>query len=197
MPDKAYFEKMKTMAKITRIICRIAVIASAVGVAVLAVTVIVAHAVSPEHIKPLQDTSKLDVFLAGGVYVPADVFTSINALRAYLVELLARLAVSISIFIVVALHVMGLLKSVENGTPFEARNVTRLRRISIVIIIGSVLIPAVTAAAAACTGSQSLLDVKSYSLVDATLLLCGFLVLILSGVFAYGARLQREYDQTV
>jgi hypothetical protein len=72
-----------------------------------------------------------------------------------------------------------------------------LRKISIVIIIGSVLIPAVTAASAAFFGSQSLLEVKSNSMVDGTLLLCGFLVLILSGIFAYGARLQREYDQTV
>ena len=29
------------------------------------------------------------------------------------------------------------------------------------------------------------------------LLLCGFMVLVLSGIFAYGVWLQREHDQTV
>jgi hypothetical protein len=196
MNKKDYLESTKKLARITRVICRISIIASIVGIAILIATNIVVFVISPEHIKPLQDTGKLAIF-TGGVYIPADVFTSVEALRAFLMEMLARVSVGIMIFIFAAFHVMGLLKSVENGTPFEAQNVTRLRKISLVIIIGSVLIPSVTSFAAVHFASQSLLDVKTNSMVDVTLLLCGFLVLILSGVFAYGARLQREHDQTV
>lgn len=196
MNKKDYLESTKKLAKITRIICRISIIASAIGIVLLVATLIVVNVISPDHIKPLQDPGKLSIFM-NGVYVPADIFTSIDALRAYTGELTARISVGLLIFIFVALQVMGLLKSVENGTPFEAQNVTRLRRISIQIIIGSVLVPAVTGAAAAAYSHQSLMDIKSNSAIDVTLLLCGFLVLILSGIFAYGARLQREHDQTV
>lgn len=196
MPGKSYFEKMKAMAKVTRIICRIAIIASTVGIAALAAAVILAYAVPPEHIRLMQDSGKLSIIVASGLYAPAEIFTSVETLRMYLAELLAHLSVSAAVFIFAAVHVMGLLRSVENGTPFEAANVKRLRKISIVILIGSVLIPSVTDAAAAAL-THNLASFRSGSLVDSTLLLCGFLVLILSGVFAYGARLQREYDQTV
>jgi hypothetical protein len=196
MNQKDYLEKTKKLAKITRILCRIAVIASAVGCTLLIASLIVAFAVSPDRIKPLQDQGRLSIFM-NGFYVPADIFTSVDALRAFLGELTARMSVGILIFILVAIQVMGLLKSVEDGAPFVPENVTRLRKISIQIIIGSVLIPAVTSAAAAAYSHQSLMDIKSNSVIDVTLLLCGFLVLILSGVFAYGARLQREHDQMV
>jgi hypothetical protein len=197
MIKKDYMENTKKLAKITRIICRISIIASLVGVVLLAITTIVAYVVSPEHIKPLTDSGKLNIFLTGNLYVPANIFTSVEALRGYLMEMLARVTVGVGIFISVAIHVMGLLKTVENSTPFEIQNVTRLRKISIAIIIGSVLMPSVTSFAAIHSASQSLLDVKTNSMIDVTLLLCGFLVLILSGIFAYGARLQREHDQTV
>lgn len=195
--NKKDLEKTRKLARITRIVCRISIIASLVGVVLLAIATIIAYAVSPEHIKPLVDSGKLNLFLTGNLYVPADIFTSVEALRAFLMEMLARVTVGVSIFIVVASHVMGLLKSVENGTPFEIQNVTRLRKISVAIIIGSVLIPSVTSFAAIHYASQSLLEVKTNSMIDVTLLLCGLLILILSGIFSYGARLQREHDQTV
>lgn len=196
MNKKDYLASTRKLAKITRILCRISIIAAIVGVVILVATNIFAYLITPDNFKPLQDSGKLG-FFTNGLYIPADVFTSADALRAFLMKMLAQVSVSVAIFIVVAVHVMGLLRSVENGTPFEAENVTRLRKISIVIIIGSVLIPAVTGFAEVFYSTQSLLEVKSSSGVDVTLLLCGALVLILSGVFAYGARLQREHDQTV
>lgn len=196
MNSKDYLEKTKKLAKVTRVLCRITVIASAVGMVLLIAAVIIAYVISPEHIKPLQDAGKLSIFM-NGAYVPANVFTSVDAFRAYMGEFTARMSVGVLIFIFVAIQVMGLLKSVENGTPFEADNVKRLRKISLQIIIGSVLIPAITGAVAAAYSHQSLMDMKTNSVIDVTLLLCGFLVLILSGIFAYGARLQREHDQTV
>jgi len=197
MNKKDYLDSTRLLAKVIRIICRISIIASLVGVVLLAVTTIIIYTASTEHIKPLVDSGKLNILLTGNLYVPVNVFTSVEALRAFLSEMLARVSVGIGVFVVVAIHVMGLLKTVENGTPFEIRNVTRLRKISLAIIIGSVLIPSITSFAAIHYSSQSLLEVKSNSMVDVTLLLCGFLILILSGIFAYGARLQREHDQTV
>jgi hypothetical protein len=197
MNKKDYLEKTKKLAKVTRILCRIAVIASAVGLVILAATVIAAYAVPPDHIKLLTASGKLNIILTGNLYIPTDAFTSVEALRAYLFSLLARVTVSIAIFIVAVLHLVGLLKSVENDTPFEAGNVTRLRKIAIVLIIGSVIIPAVTGASVMLATRTNLLDIKANSMIDTTLLLCGALVFILSGIFAYGARLQREHDETV
>ena len=196
MNKKDYLEKTKKLAKMTRILCRIAIIVSFVLVAMLGIALFLACVMPDERIKSIQATAKLS-FLTGGLYVPADVFTSVDALRAFLKSILAHVGVGAAIFITVAAHVMGLLKSVEEGTPFQAQNVVRLRKISVAIIVGSILIPVVTGIADMAYLNQSLMDVKANSVVDITLLLCGILILILSGIFAYGARLQREHDETV
>lgn len=189
-------EKTKKLARLTRVLCRITIWATAIGTALLAITVLVAYFVPPEHIKPLQNSGNL-AFYIGGSAIPAEVFTSIDALRVFLLTLLNRVAAGVIIYIIAAFHVMGLLKSVENGTPFAVENVKRLRRIGLVLMIGSIIIPSVSTFASAVTSHVNLLDVKGDSMFDLTLLLCGFLVLVLSGIFAYGARLQREHDQTV
>ncbi len=189
-------EKTKKLARLTRVICRITIWATAIGTAMLAITVLVTFLVSPEHIKPLQYSGNLSI-LVSGMSVPAEVFTSVEALRNFLLGVLNRVTAGVVIYIIIAIHVMGLLKTVESGEPFAAENVRRLRRISLVLILGSFLIPSVSAVAAATTSHISLMEIKGDSMFDLTLLLCGFLVLVLSGVFGYGARLQREHDQTV
>jgi hypothetical protein len=197
MSRKDYMERTRLLAKITRIACRITVIASLVGLGIFLLTIVLVNVVPAEHIKPLQTGGNLQIVTATGDMIPAEVFTSVKALRAYLWELLGRVSAGMAIFVIAAFHVMGLLKSVESGTPFAQENVRRLRKISIVVIIGSVLVPSISAAVTAAARHLDLLELKSGSMVDVTLLLCGLLVLILSGVFAYGARLQREHDQTV
>lgn len=197
MNKKDYLEKTKKLARITRILCRIGIIASAIGVGILAVTVIVAYVLPPERIKPMQEGGKLSIFLTDNLFIPADVLTSVEALRGFLMALLARISVGIAVFIVAAFHLMGLLKSVENGAPFEPQNVTRLRKIGVVLMIGSIIVPTVTSVSAILMADSNLLDIKANSMIDITLLLCGLLIIVLAGIFAYGARLQREHDQTV
>lgn len=158
---------------------------------------LVAYLVPAEHIKPLQNSGNLSIYLASNYYIPADVLTSVEALRTFLLGMLSRIAAGVAIYIVAAVHVMGLLKSVENGEPFALENVKRLRRISLVLMIGSIIVPSVAASATAVASHINIAEIKSNSMFDLTLLLCGFLVLVLSGIFAYGARLQREHDQTV
>lgn len=195
--NKMDLEKTKKLARLTRIFCRITIWATAIGTALLAITVLVTFLVPAEHIKPLKDSGNLSIYFAGNFSVPAEVFTSVEALRAFLLGALNRVTAGVVIYVIVAIHVMGLLKSVEAGAPFALENVKRLRRISLVLMIGSIIIPAVTTVSASISSNINLLEMKGDSMFDLTLLLCGFLVLVLSGIFGYGARLQREHDQTV
>ncbi len=189
-------EKTKKLARLTRIFCRITIWATAIGTAILMIMVLVTALVPDDRIKPLQDSGNLRI-LVSGMSVPAEVFTSVAALRDFLIGVMNRVTAGVVIYIIIAVHVMGLLKSVESGEPFAVENVKRLRRISIVLMLGSFLIPSVSTISTAYVDHVSLMDLKGDSMFDLTLLLCGFLVLVLSGIFSYGARLQREHDQTV
>lgn len=185
----------KKIAKATRIICIIFVFAALAGVVVFGgIPMIGLRSTSFDNYKPMIDSGKLDLLLILN-NTPAAVFTSSEDLSTYMAVFLTRISACAAVFIVVAIFLMGLLKSVEACEPFAASNVKRLRAIAVTLIAGSVVIPVASNLVAAMNSVVA--DMQSYSLVDATLLLCGLLVLVISGVFAYGARLQREHDQTV
>jgi uncharacterized membrane protein len=220
MNSKDYLKSTKRLAHITRKFCHVFIwIVAIATLLVLAATIFVYSVpVNQIHlkdsgsltindsslplplfeIKPYHDSNgKLNFTVDSGVLVPSEAITSVDVLRGYMWSFFSKLCASAAIFIIAAIYLIGLLKSVEKGEPFAAENAKRLRKISIVLIVGSVISPAVATQAAILATHSNLLDVKSNSMIDFTLLLCGFLILILSGIFAYGARLQREHDQTV
>jgi hypothetical protein len=108
-------------------------------------------------------------------------------------------------FIVSAVFLSKLLKSVEDGEPFITANVKRLRIISIAMIAGSFLKPIIMGIYIMAFNTHALdfRDMITLSqiyrnfVVDISLLIAGLLILVLSFVFSYGAHLQREHDQTV
>ena len=99
---------------------------------------------------------------------------------------------------VVFRQVIEILKTVASSTPFEEKNSKRLQRIGIVLIIASVLFNNL------CSSIfMKVIDILKIQHVnisfgaDTFMLLTGFLMLILSGVFRYGSYLQSEYDSTL
>ncbi len=91
-----------------------------------------------------------------------------------------------------------ILKTVEDDHPFEKNNSKRLLIVAIVFIAGSIIsgiTEGITAQAVIDT-----LKIKNASVVftiNVAMLLTGFLILILAGIFRYGSYLQSEYDTTV
>jgi len=91
-----------------------------------------------------------------------------------------------------------ILATVVNKEPFDEKNAERLTKISAVIIIGSVIFNLLNGLVAGL-----IIDILKIEHMDVVLsinismLLTGFLVLILAGIFKYGCYLQKEHDATV
>lgn len=99
---------------------------------------------------------------------------------------------------IVAKQLVHILKSVENDIPFIKENAWRISIIGVVLVLGSFLIPAFEFIVA--RSMLDLLKIQNISLnysVNLYLVLAGFLMFILSGIFKYGSFLQNEYDETV
>lgn len=95
-------------------------------------------------------------------------------------------------------YLRDLLKTVADGVPFDKENPSRLVNIGAVIIGVAFLFPALNELVAGRMIDAFLLEGFSlnYS-VDWFLLMTGWMVLILAGVFRYGCYLQNEYDETL
>lgn len=111
------------------------------------------------------------------------------------------LIMSVLLLLLVAIVVKQLvhiLKSVENDIPFIKENARRISTVGVVLVLSSVLIPAFEFIVA--RSMIDLLKIENISLnysVNFYLILAGFLMFILSGIFKYGSFLQNEYDETV
>jgi hypothetical protein len=98
----------------------------------------------------------------------------------------------------VAKKLVHILKSVENDSPFEKENAERILAIGRILVLSALFIPALKFIPA-----KVLLDLVKMQNIDLNysvniyLLLAGFLMFVLSGIFKYGSYLQSEYDETV
>jgi hypothetical protein len=91
-----------------------------------------------------------------------------------------------------------ILITVTKKEPFNEKNAERLTRISAVIIVGSVLFNFINNLVAGLIIDT--LEIKYINVVTSiniSMLLTGFLILILAGIFKYGCYLQKEHDETV
>ena len=193
---KMDLERSKRLARIARVFCRIAIWSSAVGLGLLLVALLIISVVPADHVKPLTDSGKLSV-IVGSQLVPADAFTSAVGLRLYLLSIAGGVSAGVALFIVAAVRLLRILTTVEQGRPFAEENVRHMRGIGIALLVGSVVKPILEQGSLALANNISFRELNSVTSFDVTLLLCGLLVLVLSGVFNYGAYLQREHDQTV
>ncbi len=99
-----------------------------------------------------------------------------------------------------------ILKTVEKGEPFAKANAIRLRWVGIIIMAGSLIKFAAIAIIAQSAGIDGisggaqaavLSDIYHGVVNGISAFIPGLFVLVVSFVFAYGAKLQREHDQTV
>lgn len=113
-------------------------------------------------------------------------------------------AVSLIIFvfsvIIVAIlyELRQILRAVINNKPFDKKNPKRLSIIAIVLMIGSIVVNIVRIRMAKVI--VDMMKIPGISInynIDMSMLLYGFLILILAGIFKYGCYLQEEYDATL
>jgi Protein of unknown function (DUF2975) len=102
------------------------------------------------------------------------------------------------VVIVVLWLIRGLLKSVRDGDPFVARNVTRLRILAGVVLIGIPLANLLTSIfAGELAASADLVGPPLQLALPGNALLGGLAILVLSEVFAEGLRLRADLEGTV
>lgn len=102
------------------------------------------------------------------------------------------------LLIIVVKQLIHILKSVENDIPFAKENAARISTVGVVLVLSSFLIPAFEFIVA--RAMIDLLKIQNISLnysANFYLVLAGFLIFILSGIFRYGSYLQNEYDETI
>jgi hypothetical protein len=82
--------------------------------------------------------------------------------------------------------------------PFEKENAKRISIVGIVLVFSSFLIPASEVfVARTLIDTLNIQNVNTNYSANIILILAGFLMFILSGIFKYGSYLQYEYDETV
>lgn len=136
----------------------------------------------------------------GGVIkynIDPDLYSDIN-FRPFLQAILPTVTVISLILLIIAHNLRLILKTIVNDHPFEKNNSKRLLIIGIVLMAGSVILKiAEGITAMAIINSLEIKNVDITLTVDGAMLLTGFLVLILAGIFRYGSYLQDEYDATL
>lgn len=91
-----------------------------------------------------------------------------------------------------------ILKSIEDNKPFDRANSQRLSTIACTLMAGSFIFPA-TEVLVANNMIKTLFieNVQVNYRANTIMIIIGFLVFILAGVFKYGSYLQREHDTTI
>lgn len=109
------------------------------------------------------------------------------------------MAASISILLIPILKQLVLiLKSVDEDKPFEKENAKRILIIGNVLILSSFLIPAFEVIVArTIIDTFKIQNISTNYMVNFVLIITGFMMIILSGIFKYGSFLQHRYDETV
>jgi hypothetical protein len=95
-------------------------------------------------------------------------------------------------------EIRDILKTVATNTPFEETNSKRLLVIGSVLTVSSILFNFMTNII--FVSFLKMLDIKNIDVsggIDMFMFLTGVFMLILSGVFKYGAYLQKEFDETL
>ncbi len=196
MKNQFDLAKYKRMTQIVYVIVKItAIIASiATGIAMVLSLLLLFMPVSALSMFPKALISMDNIIMFNINTLDA----SSEGYRSILLSLSVMIATLSVIFASIFRQLTHILRSVKDGKPFAAENSNRLNRIGITLIVGSI-VSRIAEYAVAYTIIHSLkmpaLGVNFSA--DSNMIVMGFIVLILSGVFKYGSYLQREYDSTV
>lgn len=117
--------------------------------------------------------------------------------KLYLTILLMSSSIGVLVSLILN-QLVFILKSVEEDRPFDKINAKRISIIGAILIISSFLIPIFELLVAkAMVETLSIQNASINYSINITLLVTGFMLFILSGIFSYGNYLQYEYDETV
>jgi len=192
--------KFKKMARILRIVMKVFFWMSVIVTVLGLIGAIAIQFMSDEYFLVSQGANSgfslsMDGLIRYQVYTGVDLNTSIKGILTNIGFMASLLMVGVAIILN---QIVKLLKTVEEDRPFAEENGKRLKVVGIVLMLGSVLYRG--AGAVVALTMVDTFDIPNIGVnfsVDLFMLLLGFMMLILSGIFRYGNYLQQEYDSTL
>lgn len=193
-------EKAKRMSRILRIVIQIFYWVSLAAAAILAVSIIVIS-ILPERYFIISPSARdnirfsIDGLISYSINPRAAVELSLKPVYQAISIMAAIISAGLSM---IFRQIGDILRTVENNRPFTEENSRRLTIIGVILIIGSIVFR--TAEGIVASAMIHTLDIQNMQVSygsDNFMMLSGFLILILAGVFKYGSYLQQEYDTTL
>ncbi len=192
--------KIKKMARIVRIVFKIAFWISVIAVVIPPLMFVAIQFLPAEYLMSSQFQNGSFYLTLDGLLryrVPENMSQDIS-LKPIIDAILLMVAVISVGFAILSRKMSQILKTVESDSPFEMENANRLSVIGWLLIIGSFVYQIANAyVAMAMIDTFGIHDLDVVVGVDNAMIITGFILLILSGVFRYGSYLQDEFDSTL
>lgn len=199
MNNKLDFAKYRRLARIMKIVVKISYIASVIFL-VAGLVVGILLAVAPiSSIAAISDTGGLSLTLDNILMVKINpVTTTLEDLKPVFASICFMVAAIGAVLAVILKQLELILGTVKDDKPFAPENSKRLTTIGITLMIGAFIERAGEFfVASTMIDTLKLNDLSVNFSADSNMILIGFVVLVLAGVFKYGCYLQNEYDSTV
>ncbi|MBV1757124.1 MAG: DUF2975 domain-containing protein [Dethiosulfatibacter sp.] len=193
-------QKIKKMARIVRMVFKITFWISVIAIVVLPLIYVAVQFLPEEYLMSSQFEKGSFYLTLDGLLryrVPENMTVDISVKPVIDAILLMATVMSVG-FAILSRKMIQILKTVESDSPFEMENANRLSALGWLLIIGSFVYQIANAyVAMAMIDTFAIYDLDVVIGVDNAMIITGFILLILSGVFRYGSYLQDEYDSTL
>lgn len=193
-------EKVKKMSVNLRVIMQIFYWVGVIGVVGLSIAFIVVSAL-PENkfIVSAGSSENMGFSLEGIVSYRLNAQTAVGLSLKPIYQSICLMAAIISVGLsIIFKQIINMLRTVEVNRPFSQENSRCLTIIGYILIIGSCVIRIVEGVVArAIIHTLNIQNMQVNFSVDGFMMISGFLMLILAGIFKYGNYLQQEYDTTL
>ncbi len=200
MNNKLDMVKYKRLAKYMKIVIRIFFIVSIIFIVVSLVMELLLAVAPISSLVVLADTGDSLSLTLDNVFMikinPMN--TTAEDLKPVFASIFFMVAAIGAILAVIFKQLELILSTVKDDKPFASENSRRLTVIGITLMIGAFIIRAGEyMVASSIINTLKLNDMSANFSADANMIVIGFVILILAGVFKYGCYLQGEYDSTI
>lgn len=211
MENKRDLKGFKNTAHVISVILKVILIASVVALVGCIVGLLAINFLPKSMLQEilLSDAMVTSINLSGLSFEVSGVSLMASDIIKMFTTSLIGFAVVILFLILSLKQLIKIMTIVKNGTPFTMECAKSIRLLGILVIVSSIVVPAVSS-------FVEFLEIRMFNLesillstpgisnvtynlfsFDGVPILIGFIILILSGVFQYGCYLQDEYDSTL
>lgn len=192
--------KYKKMAKIIQFVVRIFFIVSVVSMTAAVVIGLFLSFTNPSALASIANSTGSMSFSVDNaiMFKVSPKLATIENLKPIYSSICFMAAAAAAVLVIIFRQLDLILETIKHEKPFELKNSRRLSIIGITLIIGSFVIRAGQyLVVSTMIHKLQLFDITVNFTADNNMILTGFIVMILAGVFRYGSFLQNEFDSTV